>query len=138
MLSRNHLFQALMIALALTLLGGCGKASMRAFDVAVDLHPDLQNSTVRVDLVGVNNAERSRWDSLGRYWSPGDQLRRNARSLGMIHEMQFGGGQPATQDGVIVDDENRLPGRPRLFRFCCGHGPASRGSWVARRGGTRR
>ncbi len=99
MRSRNHLYAVIMIAVAVTLMGGCTKsrARMRAFDVQVSLSPELQNTTVRVDLVGVNSAEKPRWDQLNRYWVPGGPLRKSAQNLDMVHEMDFGGDLPTTQ-----------------------------------------
>jgi len=97
MRSRNHFFAVIMIAVAVTMFGGCTKSRMRAFDVVVSLSPELENSTVRVDLVGVNSTEKSRWDAPKRYWEPGGRQRSSAKNLHMVHEMHFGSGLETTQ-----------------------------------------
>ncbi len=98
MTSRNHR-RALTIAAVVTLLVGC-KAN-----VNVRIEPSLQNSTVQVDLVGVNIPEQLQFQDLKGYWEPGNGLRRTARDRGMVYEMKFGAGEPTTQQQLSKTDK---------------------------------
>ena len=50
------------------------------FPVQVSLAPSLQGKSVLVDLVGVNEPNRPRWEaySMSKYWKDGDPMRANA------------------------------------------------------------
>lgn len=97
MTSRNH-WRALTLAAIVMLLVGC-------YDVNVRVAPLLQGSTVRVDLVGVNSLEQGQFENLKEYWDPGNGLRRNARSGGMVYEMTFPTDEPATEQVLSRTDK---------------------------------
>ena len=50
------------------------------FPVQVSLAPSLQGKSVLVDLVGVSEPNRPRWEaySMSKYWKDGDPMRQNA------------------------------------------------------------
>lgn len=74
------------IAAAMLFAAGCatckpGKPGpITSIPVHIELAPALQGKSVVVDLVGVNQANFSRWEaySMTKYWSPSDAMRGNA------------------------------------------------------------
>lgn len=73
----------------LVILEGCtfcraGKPGpMGRYAVEIALDPSLKESSVLVDVVGVNKMEQPRWESydMGKYWQAGDPLRRDADKI---------------------------------------------------------
>jgi hypothetical protein len=80
-----------LIALA---LGQTGLAGCKAFVVAVERPDQLQDRTVRVDLVGLTELERAEWSSipLAVYWEPGEPHRIKAKDEGFLREYVFRAG----------------------------------------------
>ncbi len=87
-MKQNPLFKraALLSLPLLFALAGCesckpGKPGpITYFPVQVSLAPSLQGKSVTVDLVGVNEPNRPRWEaySMSKYWKDGDPMRQNA------------------------------------------------------------
>ncbi|MBI5384628.1 MAG: hypothetical protein HZA90_08045 [Verrucomicrobia bacterium] len=84
---KRTFFPVLAAALPLALfLSGCadpckkGKPVPAYYPIQVSLSPALQGKSVEVDLVGVNEASRSRYEaySMTKYWKDGDALRSSA------------------------------------------------------------
>jgi hypothetical protein len=59
---------------------------MQAFNVSVDRSEALRERTVRVDLVGLSDFDKTKWEaiSLGAYWEPGNPDRTTARDEGFL------------------------------------------------------
>lgn len=76
---------------ALPFLVGCGTPKPRAYGVRVTLDPALRDQSVRVDLVGVQNANLGQWEGkkMSEYWADGDPLRRDTRGNGELKEFNF-------------------------------------------------
>jgi hypothetical protein len=80
------LIQAAVMMLAAAGLTGCGSCKpgkagpIGRYTIQVDLDESLKNSSVLVDLVGVNPSSLPRWEAydMGKYWREGDPLRRDA------------------------------------------------------------
>ena len=73
----------MVVAAAVTGCGSCkpGKPGpIGRYTVQVDLDESLKNSSVLVDLVGVNPSSLPRWEAydMGKYWREGDPMRRDA------------------------------------------------------------
>jgi hypothetical protein len=80
-------------ALLLVLVSAAGCSGMGKFDVVVKLDESFRAEgatvpSIEVDLIGVNAVEYPRWEnySMSQYWSPADQLRRDADK----YVMRFG------------------------------------------------
>lgn len=82
----NSLIGASSLVLAATLLTGCGSCKpgkpgpVGRYTIEVALDESLKDSSVIVDLVGVNPSTRPRWEAydMGKYWHEGDPMRRDA------------------------------------------------------------
>ncbi|MCC6661563.1 MAG: hypothetical protein IT437_11835 [Phycisphaerales bacterium] len=103
MLTRTWVAALLGLVLAAG-LGGCsgGPGAMGRYDIEVSMDPELAQQTggapqVRVDLVGVNDMDFSRWsgESMSGYWSSGSALRSESRES--RHEITFGPGNTGTK-----------------------------------------
>ncbi|MHC5001570.1 MAG: hypothetical protein ACYTJ0_00455 [Planctomycetota bacterium] len=96
MTRRTLLLAPLAAALLLGAVGcksGPSRINTRDFTVQVDVGSTLRGDTVAVDLVGVTENEKARWDSvsMSEYFSPRNTLRDSAKSQGIVHTMDFRG-----------------------------------------------
>jgi len=70
----------LLMAGAPLLFSGCASCMPARYNIEVSLHPSLKDSSMQVDLVGVNSGGLSSWEgySMSSYWKPNDAKRRDA------------------------------------------------------------
>lgn len=87
MLKNSRMMRLLGLGLLAMLLAGCGGGpKMGRFDYRVSLDNALRDKntgmmpSIEVDLIGVNDAEKDRWDAqnLDEYFTPRDVVRANA------------------------------------------------------------
>ena len=91
--------------LAAAAIGLCGCPTRFSVSVAVR-DKDLQDKSVEVHIVGVNESENRQWSeySMTKYWSPGDELRAATVRNGYAKVMKFGQGLPTEQTLTTKDD----------------------------------
>jgi hypothetical protein len=102
----NRLMGAGSLVLAAALLTGCGSCKpgkpgpVGRYNIEVALDESLKDSSVIVDLVGVNPSSRPRWEAynMGKYWHEGDPMRRDADKfvLNFISGQSLTNSLPAT------------------------------------------
>lgn len=88
------------------LLAGCGSCkpgkagAIGRYSIEVALDESLKNSSVIVDLVGVNPTSLPRWEAydMAKYWKEGDPMRRDADKvvLNFVSGQSFTNTLPAT------------------------------------------
>jgi len=84
----NTPFLAASVIILGAILAGCSsskpdKPSYGKYDITVTLDESLKNSSVIVDVVGVNPSSSPRWEAydMGKYWKDGDPLRHDADKI---------------------------------------------------------
>ena len=105
----NSLIGASSLMLAATLLTGCGSCKpgkpgpVGRYNIEVALDASLKDSSVIVDLVGVNPSTRPRWEAydMGKYWHEGDPMRRDADKV----VLNFVSGQTLTNSLPATDPQ---------------------------------
>jgi hypothetical protein len=90
------------IVLILLLIGTVGCSKTRKFKVDVQAE-SVGNKSVEVNIVGVNEFEYPRWESMlmSEYWKPENKMRRDAKK----YIMKFGQNLPPQQ---VLEKKNEI------------------------------
>src|SRR5438105_9508899 len=105
----RRLMAAGMLGVLAAILTGCdtckpGKPGpVGRYTIDVNLDESLKTSSVIVDLVGVNPSSLPRWEAydMGKYWSAGDPMRRDADKV----VLNFVSGQTLTNSLPATDPQ---------------------------------
>jgi hypothetical protein len=106
-MNKGRFIVAAIVGLMAALLSGCNSCKpgqpgpIGKYTIDVSLDESLKSSSVIVDLVGVNPSSLPRWEAydMGKYWSAGDPMRRDADKV----ILNFVSGQTLTNSLARTD-----------------------------------
>ena len=93
------------IGLVLALAAGMTLCGCGGRQIHIQGLGDIRKQNVRIDVVGVNWAERQQWEkmTMQEYWREGNQRREDSVSQGYNHPVKF---EPASPCEVVIKEKD--------------------------------